>query len=374
MPVTPQYSTTIIPFEEAIAQFRQKLQIPTEEWRDMQGAIHAKAFTIAGATQTALLNDFYQAVDKTIAAGDTLADFRKQFDSIVAKHGWSYKGKRGWRTNVIYQNNKNTARAAGRWDQQQRTKKTRPYLLYTTAQDARVRPDHQRWHYILLPIDHPFWVTHYPPNGWNCRCQVISLSQRDIDRQGLKITDPSAVDLSKIKTTDTVTGEVLEKFPGVDLGWDYNPGIAWIAPDVALGRELVKLPPTARKPAIQAFNSKMLDQEPAYKEWLTQVVADPTSTITKGARVAVGHMPEEAIVSLYMASLTPASTAIMITGTSAAALAVSSGTTLPALMQLIANATESRYDSATKRLILISAGTTIELVLTGLFYSVASIY
>jgi SPP1 gp7 family putative phage head morphogenesis protein len=165
----------------------------------------------------------------------------------VAKYGWSYKGKRGWRTNVIYQNNKNTANAAGRWTQQQRVKGTRPYLLYSTAGDTRVRPDHQRWNYYLLPVDHPFWLTHYPPNGWNCRCKVISLSDRDIKRMNLKITEPGSVDLRKISQTDTVTGEVIEKSPGVDLGWDYNPGMAWVAPDIALGRELRKVATSSEK-------------------------------------------------------------------------------------------------------------------------------
>ncbi len=34
-----QYSSTIIPFEEAVAFHLQKLQLPSETWRDLQGAI-----------------------------------------------------------------------------------------------------------------------------------------------------------------------------------------------------------------------------------------------------------------------------------------------------------------------------------------------
>jgi uncharacterized protein with gpF-like domain len=93
-------------------------------------------------------------------------------------------------------------------------KGTRPFLLYTTAGDEKVRTDHRPWHKFLLPVDHPFWLTHYPPNGWNCRCKVISLSERDIKRQNLKPTAVNEVNLLKISQTDTVTGEVIEKFPG----------------------------------------------------------------------------------------------------------------------------------------------------------------
>jgi uncharacterized protein with gpF-like domain len=32
--------------------------------------------------------------------------------------------------------------------------------------DGRTRPMHAAWHNTVLPFDHPFWKTHYPPNGW----------------------------------------------------------------------------------------------------------------------------------------------------------------------------------------------------------------
>ena len=46
-------------------------------------------------------------------------------------------------------------------------------LTYRTMEDARVRPEHAAMDGITLPIDHVFWQTRYPPNGWNCRCTVL---------------------------------------------------------------------------------------------------------------------------------------------------------------------------------------------------------
>ena len=43
-------------------------------------------------------------------------------------------------------------------------------LRYVAVLDARTRPEHRAWHGLILPIDHPLWDTHYPPNGWGCRC------------------------------------------------------------------------------------------------------------------------------------------------------------------------------------------------------------
>ena len=46
---------------------------------------------------------------------------------------------------------------------------------YVTAGDDRVRPEHAELDGTTLPKDSPFWQVFWPPNGWNCRCQVITL-------------------------------------------------------------------------------------------------------------------------------------------------------------------------------------------------------
>ena len=41
--------------------------------------------------------------------------------------------------------------------------------------DDRVRQEHAALERTILPVDHPFWDKHYPPNGWNCRCNVVQV-------------------------------------------------------------------------------------------------------------------------------------------------------------------------------------------------------
>jgi hypothetical protein len=45
-------------------------------------------------------------------------------------------------------------------------------LRYSTIGDARVRDVHRALEGVTLPKNHSFWNTHYPPNGWKCRCDV----------------------------------------------------------------------------------------------------------------------------------------------------------------------------------------------------------
>jgi SPP1 gp7 family putative phage head morphogenesis protein len=55
-------------------------------------------------------------------------------------------------------------------------------LEYRTAEDDRVRESHALLNGIIRPVDDDFWKTHYPPNGWNCRCTVIRLNSGKEDK------------------------------------------------------------------------------------------------------------------------------------------------------------------------------------------------
>jgi SPP1 gp7 family putative phage head morphogenesis protein len=262
-----------VPFQEAIDHFRGKLNIPTRHFDDLMGDIHARAFTVAGATKLDLLTDIRSAVDDAITSGTTIADFRKQFDVAVKKHGWSYKGKRGWRTRVIYDTNLRTAHMAGKWEQFQRVKDTRPFLQYQTVGDRRVRPEHAAWDNKVLHIDDPWWDTHMPPNDYGCRCTARSLSARQMKRDKLELGE--APPLEKSERINTRTGEVYGKVPkGIGAGWDYNVGKAWLGPQASFGQKLAALPPRIREsalsPAALATVSSIVS--PVFAKWAKAVL------------------------------------------------------------------------------------------------------
>ena len=62
---------------------------------------------------------------------------------------------------------------AEKWLTLQANKINFSYLQYRTVRDNRVRDEHKQLEGIILPIDSPVWDIIYPPNGWNCRCDVI---------------------------------------------------------------------------------------------------------------------------------------------------------------------------------------------------------
>lgn len=160
-----------MPFDEAIEFFRKKINVPTRTWKDLWKAMHARAFSVAGAMKAELLEDLREAVDKGIAGEATLADFRKDFNNIVQKSGWAYKGGKAWRTAVIFNTNLSTAYAVGHYKQMMDPDvlKARPFLRYVGSSSAEPREEHRQWYNLVLPADDPFWESHYPPNGWGCK-------------------------------------------------------------------------------------------------------------------------------------------------------------------------------------------------------------
>lgn len=216
-----------VPPAEATAFLRNKLALPTETWTDIWGAAHARAFVVAGANTEAIVTDFQIAVTKAIEEGQTLEQFRGNFDAIVEKHGWSHSGSRGWRSRVIYETNTRMAYMAAKWKAFVDNRLKRPFLRYVGILDDRIRPQHRQWHDTVLPVEHPWWRQHFPPNGWGCRCDVQSLSEKDLARRGLRVQPEAPPVVLVTRQVKSARGTGFVTVPkGIDPGFDYNVGQA----------------------------------------------------------------------------------------------------------------------------------------------------
>lgn len=224
-----------LPFEEQIAFFRQKINLPTASWTDIFDGQHARAFVVAGAMKDDLLADLRKAVTNVIERGATLAEFRRDFDALVQRSGWVYNGGRNWRSRVIYDTNLNSSYMAGRWNQMQQVVRTRPYWRYVHSDFVESpRLDHLSWNGLVLRHDDPFWSTHFPPNGWGCKCRVETLSDRNLKALGKDGPDAAPpVELEERTVGVRGPNPRTVKVPkGIDPGFGFNVG------EAAYGRKL----------------------------------------------------------------------------------------------------------------------------------------
>ncbi len=101
--------------------------------------------------------------------------------------------------------------------------------MYVHNPSLNPRPLHELWDGTTLPIDDPWWDTHFTPNGWNCHCTTIQISERQksqLAASGRISTDAPAGRTRSV--TNPRTGETVDVPDGVDPDFAYNPGKALI--------------------------------------------------------------------------------------------------------------------------------------------------
>jgi len=209
-----------VKFNEAIDFLRQRLTLPDGAWLKLLQEVDTAARDRSAGMNEAMVRDVLEAVSKALEEGSTVETFRDDFDAIAAARGWAGDNTAGWRSALTFRVMTAQAMAAGRWRQIQRLKGRRPWLRYITAGDHRVRDAHRAWHGTILHADDPWWNTHFPPNGFNCRCHVQLLSDRDLERYGLSVT-PEA---PRLKTVIRFVHGANERAGPVEVPAGIDPG------------------------------------------------------------------------------------------------------------------------------------------------------
>jgi SPP1 gp7 family putative phage head morphogenesis protein len=228
-----------LPAEEAIEYFKGKGLKQSYNWYEMMNQDHDLSFTVAKMMDDDLLITVRTELDKAMADGLTMAEFKKNLIPILQKKGWWGKkdvidAATGHVTKIqlgsasrlenIFRTNMQSSYAAGQWQAIQETKETIPFLMYDAVDDDRTREEHAKFDGLVLPVDDPFWASHYPPNGWACRCGVIQMDKDDLDDNDLKVSKTPA--LKKYNWTNPTTGKKLKIPEGVDPGFNHNAGIS----------------------------------------------------------------------------------------------------------------------------------------------------
>lgn len=300
--VEPLAATFRRPFYEAVAALELRLANPvaTSRHDDLVRSQHDRSLMIAGATKADLLTDFGAALRKARAEGTGLEEFARDWRQIVEKHGWhgwtgegTKKGE-AWRIRIVFETNMRTSYMAGRLAQLRDGKY--PYWVYKHGGSVEPRLQHLGWDGLVLPSDHPFWVTHFPPNGWGCSCEVFGALSLDHARR--KGGDPTKTLAPGWDVADPRTGAP----PGIDKNWDYAPG-STVSDTVSFAaRKIAALPPEIGADYGTSIASMI---QTAWPTW----VAD---TLLRGTHRPglVGVMSRDVIAALDARGLTPRSAEI----------------------------------------------------------------
>lgn len=227
-----------VPPQKAVDFFKAKGLQPTFHYADMLGQEHARAFTVAKMMDVDMLAQVRNSLDSALANGQSFKDWAATITPILQSGGWwgrtdlldpltgqPLTAQLGspWRLETIFRTNMQSAYAAGSWQEIQAQAEVAPYLMYDAVDDFRTRPLHASWDRTVLPVTHLWWATHYPPNGYNCRCSVIQIDADQIKSLGLTLAAQAPQDGS-YEWTNPRTGATTTVPNGIDPGFDTNVG------------------------------------------------------------------------------------------------------------------------------------------------------
>lgn len=210
--------------EQAVAYLKSKGYAITWNWQDMLDQAHDQAFTVAKAMRLDLLSDIRGALETALQDGQTLKQFITALQPTLESQGWwgkqvivDSKGEGELvqlgsprRLKTIYQTNLQSAYMAGRKATMEETTDTHPYWMYVAILDGKTRPSHRALHGQVFRHDDPIWSAIFPPNGFNCRCRVVALTEAAVKRRGLKIVSSEGRMFTETVETgvDKRTGEI----------------------------------------------------------------------------------------------------------------------------------------------------------------------
>ena len=255
MPNAPKFLIGMEP-TEAIEFLRQKKILAGKVFiKDLQDSALARATTIARLSSLEMTKDIYQSLETAMREGKGFNQWKKELLGEFERKGWVFgkdksisRGKDGnlladpktgeyfgtpRRLNTIYRVNMQSAYSAARYQRMRDNVDNRPYWQYSAVGDERTRPAHLALSGKIYRYDDPFWTTFYPPNGFNCRCSVIALAERDLKRRGMDKQDDSSEFLVEVERPADKAGNrektIGFKLPDgsvrvTDKGFDYNVG------------------------------------------------------------------------------------------------------------------------------------------------------
>jgi len=260
-----------VPPAQAINYFKAKGLKPSFSYADMMDEAHDHAFTVAKMMDVDLLGQVRASLDAAMANGTSFKVWADQITPILQSGGWwgrkevldpltgqTIVAQLGspWRLETIFRTNMQTAYAAGAWQEIVANADTAPLLMYDAVDDDRTRPLHASWDQRVAPVTSNWWLTHYPPNGYNCRCGVIQLSREEAEALGLQVSIDPPSD-GNVEWTNPRTGETLMIPKGIDPGFAHNAGESWAWKQKQILKEKVEqLPPDMRAAAAKAKKRK----------------------------------------------------------------------------------------------------------------------
>lgn len=150
-------------------------------------------YKFSGAKTTTVLEEINQILHKQLP----WKQFREEVLKLNPKYNKNY-------LQAEWQTANQSAKHARDWIYYKSNTSLYPNLVYRTQGDERVRDSHNLLNGVVAAIGSDFWKSHYPPNGWRCRCYVVQTAETPTQEDRIpKLNDKDFPEEFRINTGES---------------------------------------------------------------------------------------------------------------------------------------------------------------------------
>ncbi|MBR5965367.1 MAG: minor capsid protein [Treponema sp.] len=167
-----------LPYAEAVEYLKKRSVIKKVDYDKLSDKMRFRAFTVSRINDGALLEKLNAEMLANVRDGKGLKDFLSLTKTEILDKVGMGPGQ-GWRWETVYRTNVQTAFNAGR---AMGFAEDKPLALeLIVIDDARTSDTCRQYagRRFVLPYDHPFWQTHWPPFHFNCRTTIRAIYSED---------------------------------------------------------------------------------------------------------------------------------------------------------------------------------------------------
>lgn len=181
-------------FDEAVEWFHERTPLTAAEWAALEAAAQQQAFKIAGFSTAEAVGAVLVSLERSTATGESFQKWKKRMESVLVAEWGDSVANPGARMETIFRNATQSAYSRGRWKQQTKPEvlKRRPYFRFISVEDPRRTLICKKCGGVILPAEHPFWLSHNPPLHHRCRSSIQSLTTKQAERLGITTKVPLA--------------------------------------------------------------------------------------------------------------------------------------------------------------------------------------
>ena len=150
---------------------------PAAEYYARLEHLRQEAWTLAKISDVEQIEQVKQSLVKALAEGKSFREWQQALTPEMLALPKHYQ-ETVFRTAVLSSYN------GAKWAHFRAHAERRPVLRYIAINDRRTRPAHHALHGLMMPVGDARWQTLAPPNGFNCRCSMVSLSDRQAKALG----------------------------------------------------------------------------------------------------------------------------------------------------------------------------------------------